>query len=167
MTLRKVFWKWKYFLRDIYKAVKGFYIYKIYACLNKKQSIMEDKFEQLLIVYGTLKSGYGNNRLLDNEHSELVASNVETEPIYTLYDGGFPVVERGGTTSIKGELWRVKDKDVLNKIHSLEGCTGIPNHPKNWYDIDVQETPYGKAYIYVQNKGKSGRTQIVESGKWK
>jgi len=124
-------------------------------------------FKKLFIVYGTLKKGYGNNRLLQNEHSKYLGECV-TPPEYTLFDGGFPVVERGGETSIHGEVWEVSSPDVENSLNSLEGYSGVPHSSRNWYDVDENiPTPFGKASMYVMDEGKSGRNHILQSGKWK
>ena len=124
---------------------------------SKQQTIFR------FFVYGTLKSGYVNNRLFKNPHSKKVADHV-TDPIYTIYDGGFPIVTRKGTTAIHGEIWETTSQEVADNVNSLEGCTGIQHHPNNWYDFDVIETPVGPANIFVMNH--CGRTGAIESGEW-
>lgn len=121
----------------------------------------------LVFVYGTLKSTHGNYRHYLQGKSKFLG-NFETPPEYTLFDGGFPIVERQGNTSIKGEVYAVRDKHVLYDIYSLEGYSGKPTKDggHNWYDTDKIKTPYGEAEIFVMDKGKSNRTKIVESGNW-
>jgi gamma-glutamylcyclotransferase (GGCT)/AIG2-like uncharacterized protein YtfP len=79
---------------------------------------MEHK--KLVFVYGTLKSGYHNNRLLEEE--EFVGEAV-TKPLYRLWDvGAFPGLtedfENG--KAIQGELWRVSPECVV-RLDRLEG----------------------------------------------
>lgn len=119
------------------------------------------------LVYGTLKRNHGNNRLLQAPGVEFVGT-VETEPKYTLFDGGFPVVERGGNTSIKGELFKVDNPEVVRSVNALEGYTGERGNPDNWYDTDEVVLANGiVADMFVMDKGQSRRTTIVESGEWR
>jgi gamma-glutamylcyclotransferase (GGCT)/AIG2-like uncharacterized protein YtfP len=79
----------------------------------------------LIVVYGTLKKGYGNNRLLDK-------ATFVTECIvdgFKLYNSGFPVSAVSAGESIKGEVWDIGDpsKDAvagqtLVNLDRLEGC---------------------------------------------
>lgn len=119
------------------------------------------------IVYGTLKQGYGNHYLLQDEGVTFIGQ-VQTPPVYTLFDGGFPIVERGGNTSIKGELYEVTDERTIENLNRLEGCTGEQGHPNNWYDIDFVELDNGiVANMYVMDEGKGGRRTIINDGEWK
>lgn len=83
--------------------------------------------KQLVFVYGTLKSGYGNNRILKG--SKLVAE-ATTEDDFLLTDTGFPYLipqnaltaTEGVTTApVRGELWEVTSEDVMDNLDSLEG----------------------------------------------
>lgn len=121
------------------------------------------KEEVLFLVYGTLKKGHGNNRLLKDAE---FLGKFSTEPVYTLYDGGFPYVEREGKTAIQGELFKVTNSTTINNTFNLEGCSGIKGHDVTFYDFDVIDTPHGEAVIFCGDKGFSGRTKIVESGNW-
>lgn len=123
--------------------------------------------EKYFLVYGTLKQGHGNNRLLQAPGVEFVGK-VETEPKYTLFDGGFPVVERGGNTSIKGELFKVTNPEVVSRVNALEGYSGQRGSEHNWYDTDEVVLPNGiVADMFVMDKGQSRRDRIVESGEWR
>lgn len=123
--------------------------------------------EKYFLVYGTLKSNHSNNRLLQAPGVEYVGK-VETEPKYTLFDGGFPVVERGGNTSIKGELFKVTNPEVVSRVNALEGYSGQRGHQDNWYDTDEVVLPNGiVADMFVMDKGQSNRNVIVESGEWR
>lgn len=71
-----------------------------------------------VIVYGTLKAGYGNNRLLSN--STFVS--IYTVANYRLYDAGFPVAVPSEGESIRGELYDIGDDErVLASLDRLEG----------------------------------------------
>ena len=115
----------------------------------------------LIFAYGTLKKGYHNHYLLEN--SEYLGEHV-TEEQYTMYSaGGFPIVEREGSNSIPGEVYRVDDT-TLSRLNRLEGCTGIQYDPNNWYDFDVIQTEFGDAMMYVQNKNSNKNLKQIT--KW-
>ncbi len=122
--------------------------------------------KQLLFTYGSLCRNSYNNYLLDNEHCKFIREEL-SPPIYTMYGGGFPIVERKGNTAIWGELWEVTSKEVLSQIMELEQCTGIKGHPDNWYDIDFINFDEGDAIIFVMNKSNNDVETRVRSGKWR
>jgi len=120
--------------------------------------------KKILAVYGTLKLKYSNNYLLENSK---FLGEFKTEPNYTLYGGGFPIIEREGNTPIHVELFEVNDYNVLKNVQSLEGFSGVKGHHSNWYDVDDDIiTPYGMATMFVMDKGKSGRNRIIKTGIW-
>jgi len=98
-----------------------------------------------LFVYGTLKSGHYNNRLL--LRSTLLGEGV-TKDTYLLYNRGFPVAvasQSAKALPVRGEVWEV-DEDIIS-IDRLEG------HP-NWYqrqevkvDVNGEELI---AWMYLQ-----------------
>lgn len=115
------------------------------------------------LVYGTLMSGFGNNRCFYGDSKKL--GDVETEPLYTMMShGGFPAVKEGGNTSIKGEVWETNDENVIRRVFSLEGCTGVKGHKDNWYDFIEVETEYGLANMFIMNDYNGS---VVLSGSWR
>lgn len=70
-----------------------------------------------VFVYGTLMSGYGNNRLLRS--STFV--NKHTVQDYKLYYAGFPVATHSEGDQISGEIWDIgEDSDVIRSLDRLE-----------------------------------------------
>ncbi len=116
-------------------------------------------------VYGTLKEKYGNHRCLGNAK---FLGEFKTPANYTLFDGGFPIVERGGKTSISCEIWETDDEQSIDRVFNLEGCHKTQDHPGSWYTYDLLETPHGEVTMFVMNPGTSGRSndRILESGIW-
>lgn len=113
-----------------------------------------------LFVYGTLRQGRGNHRLLDGARFLGVR---HTQPAFTMVNlGSFPGVLAGGQTSIVGEVYEVTDPGMLAKIDRLEG------HPQ-WYVRTPIRTIEGddvEIYIYPSNEIHGFRQTIVESGDW-
>lgn len=114
----------------------------------------------LVFVYGTLRQGYGNHRLLEGARFLGVR---HTAPTFTMIHlGGFPGVLATGQTSIIGEVYEVTDPEMLRRLDRLEG------HP-DWYRRTPIVTLEGDAveiYIYPENDGRSRTAPVVESGDW-
>lgn len=80
-----------------------------------------------VFVYGTLKSGYGNNRILVQGGATLVEEN-KTLPGYRLWDCGFPVAQEDEDSQITGEIWDIgnpekedRSRITLERLDALEG----------------------------------------------
>lgn len=90
----------------------------------------------LVVVYGTLKRGYGNNRLLKAVFlSECIVDG------FKLYNSGFPVAAVSAGESIKGEVWDIGDhvegvgKQTLYNLDRLEGCRGDDSSMYNRHHV--------------------------------
>lgn len=117
----------------------------------------------LIAVYGSLLSGLGNHRVIEDKETTLKGT-METKPEYSLYDlGYYPGLKEEGTTSIKLEIYEVNDR-ISKNVEALEGY--YPDEPATFYDKKTIDTPWGEAsiYIYVPNVRED---RLVESGDWK
>jgi len=113
-------------------------------------------------VYGTLRKGNGNHRLLQDAE---YLGTIKTEPIYTMVSlGGFPAVKENGNTSIVCEIYETDDEDIIKSVFRLEGCTGVKGHPNNWYDFVELDTNWGKANMFTMNTCNS--KVEIENGDW-
>ena len=133
--------------------------------MQNRIEINENNPKVYLAVYGTLKTGRGNWMRYLKDKSKVLGT-FKTEPKFTMYtNGGFPIVVDQGETAITYELVEVDNNNVLNSIHRLEGCTGIPKNDQNWYDIqkiDNQEHSDKEIYMYMMHTPQ--RLRIIESG---
>ena len=85
-----------------------------------------------IFVYGTLKKGYHNHRLL--EGCELISDNFIVSG-FKLFESGIPFMKRSNNSDmVLGEVYSVDDK-TLSRLDSLEG------HP-NWYRREIVHTPF-------------------------
>ena len=106
-----------------------------------------------LMVYGTLKRGWGNNRLLVN--ATFVGEAVSKKN-YVLFDSGIPYAvpftENEDTHPLRpimGEVFEI-DADQLRRCDALEG------HP-NWYRREI---------INVEVNGHEEEVFIYEMPEW-
>ncbi len=85
-----------------------------------------------VFVYGTLKRGYGNHRLLEGS---LFLGEALTKGEFTLYDGGFPYLKENGFSQIKGELYQVDD-ETFERLDHLEGYPSHYNRVETTVTLD-------------------------------
>jgi gamma-glutamylaminecyclotransferase len=72
----------------------------------------------LLFVYGTLKRGFGNNRVLGD--SKFLFTGTTKEP-YGFFDlGAFPCITKDGDVHVQGEVFELDDA-TLERADRLEG----------------------------------------------
>ena len=98
--------------------------------------------KHLVFVYGTLLGGEDNDILLKG--SKFVSSGW-TKSIFTLLDNGvFPAIRKGGSQSIRGEVYEVDDM-ILRRLDRLEGTHA------SYYKRTVEEiqTRGEKLYAFV------------------
>lgn len=136
--------------------------------MNNRIEISEERPYVLVACYGTLRLGQGNwNHILKGNSEHL--GTYSTSPEYTMYGrrSGFPVVGTHGSTAITYDLFKVTDNAVVNRLHRLEGSTGIPGDDRNWYDIQPISTEHGEAFIYVQHgRDAEGHGEEITTGDW-
>lgn len=111
---------------------------------------------ELVFVYGTLRRGQSNNRLLTDAQ---FISDYITGPDYTMHHNGFfPSVITGGKTRIVGEVWEVTDR-IMSSLDELEGYPFLYNRTRI-------ETPWGKAWMYYRKPVEVSQDPIVHDGDW-
>lgn len=80
----------------------------------------------LVAAYGTLREGYGNNRLIPEGCHIGLGKTVEK---YTMTSSGIPFVSKKPTTQIVVDVYSI-DEDTLKRLDRLEG------HP-DWYKREI------------------------------
>lgn len=104
-------------------------------------------------VYGTLRQGFGNHRLL--EHSKFLGKT-KTDAIFSMHGRIVPWISNGGDTQITVEVYEI-DEQTLQSLDWLEG------YP-NYYDRQIINTEFGEAWIYFIDNRLVGN--YIESGDW-
>lgn len=117
-----------------------------------------------IFVYGTLKEGYGNHRLI--QHAKKLGNYTIPAGAYCLLDlGWYPGVvhqhQLGLTTPVTGEVYEIDD----NTAGAVDGLEGYPD----LYSREEIETPYGSAWIYTYNHIRPTvdvNTEVMKNGVW-
>ena len=103
-------------------------------------------------VYGTLRQGFWNHRLLENS---TFLGKTKTEPRFTMYGHGVPWVTNTGSTEITVEVYEIDEKTFQN----LDFLEGYPTY----YNRQLINTEFGEAWIYFRHI-EGGF--IIDSGDW-
>lgn len=126
----------------------------------------DKELPHLMMVYGTLKRGFGNDRIF-HQYGGKFAGTCTTKERYVLAGGGFPRLWNppkeeldmfeGFLGRVKGELWRASDD-------SLAACDRLEGHP-NWYkreEVTVQTGPesFTTAWLYIM-QAFPGATELL------
>ena len=112
-------------------------------------------------VYGTLRKGFGNNRLLGD--SRFLGEGLSEFEATMYSNGGFPILSLDEPSSkVVVEVFVVEDEATLQDLDGLEG------YPY-WYNRTICEFNINgelvKAWIYHQENITG--LEEVESGDWK
>jgi gamma-glutamylcyclotransferase (GGCT)/AIG2-like uncharacterized protein YtfP len=108
-----------------------------------------------VFVYGTLKQGHGNHRLL--RESKLLGE-CNTPPAFEMINmGAFPGAVRG-KEELQGEVYEV-DEHTMERLDMLEG------YPQ-FYGREIIPTEFGDAWIYTLKKHEYDSYPRVIGGSW-
>lgn len=109
----------------------------------------------LVAVYGSLRAGLGNHRLLTKATLVVPSQRVAGFDMYSM--GGFPFITHG-SGEITIEVYAVTEPEM----RSLDRLEGYPS----FYNRELIETQAGLAWIYFIDGENTSRYQPVPSGDW-
>ncbi len=82
-----------------------------------------EPFNEFLFVYGSLKKGFDNHKLLQKYAKRVgKASTVGKFAMYEDSFGNYPYLVKEPITKVMGELYEIKRKELLEKIDEFEGA---------------------------------------------
>ena len=110
-----------------------------------------------VFVYGTLRAGQRNHRLLRRATALGPASTVEPFAMHDL--GAFPAIVAGGETPVVGEVYEV-DAETLQALDRLEG------YPHLYDRVEVSLTDGGRALVYTMQPRQVEGRPVIRSGDW-
>lgn len=115
-----------------------------------------------VFVYGTLKDGLSNHRLL--KAAEFIGRGCTVQPYVMRDTGGFPVVfQEEQKANVRGEIYEVDDH-ILGHLDSLEGHPQFFERREITVDIEdtgVQQTCW--MYFGNQKGGYWGQRNLPEA----
>ena len=117
------------------------------------------KTNDIVAVYGSLRKGLGNHRLLST--SESLGTHVVNIPFKMVSLGGFPaLVPQDDSHEITVELYTSDDPDVYSSLDMLEGYPSFYNRKKIAVDGKPAWVYFIESHEYVRGR------DVVESGDW-
>lgn len=120
----------------------------------------------LVAVYGSLRKGCGNHRLLEGAEYIGTGYTYDKFKMYSL--GGFPALTTEQDTEIVIELYRVDD-ETFARLDRLEGYPDFYNRMQ--IAIDIPTSPTGSmvfcdVWIYYHEDVPAYHSGVVEDGDW-
>ncbi len=110
-----------------------------------------------VFVYGTLMTDQPNHRLLTRARR---IGDARTEPCFDLLDlGSFPGMTRGGSTSVRGEVYDV-DRETLAALDRLEG------HPRFYRRENIRLHGGENVTTYIFPR-RPEDCPVIPSGDWR
>lgn len=114
-----------------------------------------------VLVYGTLRHGEPNHRLIDMTQSTYLGTYVKTLPYKMVSLGGFPgLVDSELSSPIVVELYDVDD-NTFEKLDTLEGYPFFYNRKK----IKIDDNVYAWIY-YLNDPVEYSHLPVIYSGDW-
>jgi len=116
--------------------------------------------KELYAVYGTLKKGFGNHRILNR--NPLKTETIKGFKMYS--NGGFPMIveSENKNDEITIEIYQVSESETKYRLDRLEGYS--PEQDQGMYLRRKVTTSLGEAWIYIWNCSISQNLQHVENG---
>lgn len=124
-------------------------------------------YKHLVFVYGSLKRGYHNHSVMEQEEGILVDMAETAEKMFTMYSlGSYPCVWEDGKYRIKGELYCVDD---LSGLDHLEGYPKYYTRHKVKVRTDTNPDDILWAWMYFLNPFHNSRPAAcleIKTGEW-
>lgn len=101
----------------------------------------------IFFVYGTLKQGYSNHRLMGN--SRLIGPARSLTPTFRMAYVGFPYLFEGGESFVEGELYEVTSDKVRRDLDCLEGHPDHFRREVRQFVPNVNTDEIVEAWVYL------------------
>ncbi len=115
-------------LKDVSKDTIRKYLHRLHdrglISIEKRGYFKKiEPFNEFLFVYGSLKKGFDNHNLLEKYAKRVgKASTVGKFAMYEDSFGNYPYLVKEPVTKVMGELYKIKRKELLDKIDEFEGA---------------------------------------------
>ena len=149
-------------LQDVSKDTIRKYLHRLHnrglISIEKRGYFKKIKpFNEFLFVYGSLKKGFDNHKLLDKYAKRVgKASTVGKFAMYEDSFGNYPYLVKEPITKVMGELYEIKRKELLDKIDEFEGAPEYYQRKK----IKVKtHKGVNLAFVYIKEDEEIPREQ--------
>jgi len=115
-------------LKDVSKDTIRKYLHRLHdrglISIEKRGYFKKiEPFNEFLFVYGSLKKGFDNHKLLEKYAKRVgKASTVGKFAMYEDSFGNYPYLVIEPVSKVMGELYEIKRKELLDKIDEFEGA---------------------------------------------
>jgi gamma-glutamylcyclotransferase (GGCT)/AIG2-like uncharacterized protein YtfP len=143
-------------LKDISKDTIRKYIHRLHergivSIVKRGYFKKIEPFHEFLFVYGSLKKGFDNHKLLEKSTKRLgKASTVGKFAMFEDSFGNYPYLIQKPISKVDGELYEIKRKELLDRIDEFEGTPDYYQRKK----IKVK-THHGVSFAYTYIKGNA------------
>ena len=133
-------------------------------------------FNEFLFAYGSLKKGFDNHKLLQKYTKRVgKASTVSKFAMYEDDFGNYPYLVKEPITKVIGELYKIRRKELLDKIDEFEGApeyykrkkikvkTHKGVHLAFVYIRENEETPKGKEPLKIWENNTDYKVNKLDS----
>lgn len=120
--------------------------------------------KEFVAVYGSLRKGFGNNRLLSSAEFLGDGATIDHFTMHSL--GGFPCIVEDGNCNVAVEVYAV-DNDTFERLDMLEGYPDFYN--RKLTEICLFSGEQVKCWVYYMDQDNAyiRPNSEVESGDWK
>jgi|GEM_PF-1061598 len=141
-------------LKDISIDTKRKYLHRLHErgliSIVKRGYFKKIKyFNEYLFVYGSLKKGFDNHKLLEKATKRVgKATTIRKFGMFEDSFGNYPYLVPKPISKIEGELYQINRKEILDKIDEFEGAPDYYQREK----IRVKTHKGEKmAFVYIRN----------------
>lgn len=122
------------------------------------------KMSTVILVYGTLKAGFGNHQWsLAKKGASTFLGNATLRGARMFSLGAYPGIHFDNEEySIHGEVYEVHDENVLNQMHLMERGAG---YSVETVMVEMEDSTLKEVLVYVQPYREGLR--YVKDGVWK
>jgi len=121
---------------------------------------LQEKKTSKLFVYGTLKKGFNNHRII--EGSKYLGMHWLNN--YGIFDLGFyPGIRPRQGGVVYGELYEIDD-ELFPRLDRLEGTPYLYTRETEFFHRDDKDNPCCSGYVYVYASDTS--EDWIEDGSW-
>ena len=120
--------------------------------------------KELVAVYGSLKKGYGNHRVMEMANGRYVGVGVTQKDEFIMDGHGYPYIIRAKDNPLKRrvlvEVYEVPKEGLLRHLDSLEGHPHFYKREKE--KIRMENGDVVDAWLYIYQSNIKANPNLIE-----